>query len=118
MAGTITINEVLVGTGGVSVTRALPVNVLNLDIQITSSDWASFNPADGNTVDFLIECNIGGSFQQVLNSTGNALGFLSPKGNGLPHFFVGSDFLGPATQIRITAKPTTPVHLGLSVVVG
>jgi hypothetical protein len=114
MPGTITINEALVGTNGVSLTRSLPTNVLNLDIQITSSDWATLS----GTVDFLIECNIGGSFVEVLRSTGNALGFLSPKGTGLPHFFVGSTFLGPATQIRITATPTTPVHLGLVVQAG
>lgn len=114
MAGTITINEVLVKTNGVSVSRNLPNNVLSLDITVTSSDWLSVT----GTVDFLIEVNIGGTFQTVLEVPDSQLGVLSPRGNGLPHFAVGADFLGPATQIRISAKPTTPVHLGMVVLVG
>lgn len=114
MATTITINEALVPIAGVSLTRALPANVLNLDIQITSSDWTTLS----GSVDFLIEVRIGGVFQHALESTGVPLGQLGPKGTGLPHFAIGANFLGPADQIRITAKPTTAVHLGLVVLVG
>lgn len=113
MATTITINQVLVGTGGITVARNLPAKVQNLDIQITSSDWTTLS----GSVDFLIEVLINGTWYTAVESTDNELGRLSPKGNGLPHFFAGSDFLDPATRIRITATPTTPVHLGLVVVV-